>query len=120
MRELTEEELKLAPEWATHYFIDELDAALYAGINKDGKYYSVWWFGLSLSLDCIVDIDGYAAISKKPFDITKYEWSDSGIELCESKGGVLILHSPELTTNLVFDDAIAIAKTLGLTAEDLK
>ncbi len=57
---------------------------------------------------------------KKPFDITNHEFSDAGIECCEIGGGVLTMHNPELTTNLLFDDAIAIAKAFGVTGEDLK
>ena len=57
---------------------------------------------------------------KKPFDITKHEFSDTGIECCEIGGGVLTIHNPELTTNLLFEDAIAIVKAFGVTGEDLK
>lgn len=125
MRELTEEELKLAPDWATHYFIDELDDALYAGLSKDGKYYSVWWFGLSLPIEYVDDIDGYVTISKKPFDITKHEWSDTSVkEVRLFRDGSIDIQSNlvgvEVQISIYKQDAIAIAKALGVTAEDLK
>ena len=119
MRELTEDELKLAPDWATHYFIYNDGDILFEG-NRNYQYYNsrIKEF---YKLRWLTDISEYTVpINRKPFDITKHEWSDSGIERLEVGGGVLTIYSPEHTVNLTFDDAIAIANHFGLTAEDLK
>lgn len=56
----------------------------------------------------------------KPFDITKHEWSDGDVVMlrCNNHSIAFQNHSD----NVYYEkrDIIAIAKTLGLTAEDLK
>lgn len=72
--------------------------------------------------------------STKEFDITKHEFSDSKLAFdglshgflvlsaeCDQWGGHLNGHSTEeLFLSYNKQDAIAIAKALGVTAEDLK
>ena len=117
MRDLTEEELKLAPDWATHYTKAGSQVTFFNELKVQSS--------LDGELDDIVYDNNYGIessdvqIPSKHFDITKHEFSDTGIECCEVGGGVLTIHNPELTTNLLFDDAIAIAKALGVTREDL-
>ena len=61
---------------------------------------------------------------KKPFDITKHEFSDKDIRLsnlCESKIELAVDDCGiEHYFTLNKDDAIAIVKSLGVTGEDLK
>ena len=102
MRDLTEKEINLAPDWATHYQLDDDDNVIY----KDSRFGS---HEGSKGVKWVV----------KASDITGYEFSDSGIEGCEIGGGVLTIYNPELTTNLDKDDVIAIAKALGVTSVDL-
>lgn len=131
MRDLTEEELKLAPAGCDHYNI------------IDGEVY----FTDVLGID-VFDIDGYEInncimdnkvfvksrpLPKKPFDISEHEFSDKDlvasidgetIELevtYQQWGGHINGYSEEeKTVNINKQDAIAIAKALGVTAEDLK
>ncbi len=112
MRDLTEEELKLVPEWASDYSIDIDDTVVYCSKEV------CWWDGLSEPMQNYV-FKGDELRHIKPFDITKYGFSDSGVECCEIGVGILTLYNPELTTNINKDDAIAIAKALGVAAEDL-
>ena len=81
MRELTEEELKLAPDWAAHYFIDVSDdTPIYQSINL------LWWVGLCEPVASNRMDDGAVEINRNPFDITKHEWSDDDV-LARDSGG---------------------------------
>ena len=53
------------------------------------------------------------------FDITRYEWSDSGIEDCGPSDGVVQIYNPEQITSIGKADAIALAKHFKLTEADL-
>jgi len=122
MRELTEE-LKLAPEWASHYFIFAGDKVLF--VDKQNKKAS--------TLDMINDgccpqsysdwfcDDDLIEIKRKPFDITKHEWSDVYFDYVDCDDDIR-LYSPHSNGDFYLgkDDAIAIAKHFGLTVEDLK
>ena len=122
MRELTEE-LKLAPEWASHYFIFAGDKVLF--VDKQNKKAS--------TLDMINDgccpqsysdwfcDDDLIEIKRKPFDITKHEWSDVYFDHIDGEGDINLRDSYcDDTFYISKCDAIAIAKHFGLTAEDLK
>lgn len=125
MRELTEEELKLAPEWATHYTIDGYDDAVYQSENL------CWWVNLESPLSHNNMDKGAVEIIKKTFDITKHEWSDEAKD-CHIlfntpswAGGDLQICIADPNGNyaddvLIREHAIAIAKHFGLTAEDLR
>ena len=57
------------------------------------------------------------------FDITKHEWSDCDIDSATPDGGELFIDDRDYEISSISinkDDAIAIAKHFGLTAEDLK
>lgn len=123
MRDLTEEELKLAPDWATHYtktgnqvtFFNELKVQSSLGGELDDIIYDNN-YGIE---------SGDVRIPSKPFDITKHEFSDSSFQ-----GGAYIADDGDLVIRASKceiacfcankNDAIAIAKTLGATAEDFK
>lgn len=121
MRELTEEELKLAPCWATHYVIDCFDDAVYQSEKL------CWWDSLSSPLEHGGMDEGAIIIPKKPFDIINHEWSDCRNLKCigKDKGLETVIFKVSVFNGLAFfdldkDDAIAIAKHFGLTAEYLK
>ena len=119
MRDLTEEELKLAPDWATHYWV------------HDGKvmFESVDLFQLLNNrelTDSYSNDSGYITsfaveIKRKPFDIGEYYFSSSNINGCIVDCGFLNLSFSVSERGCFFDkdDAIAIAKALGVTGEDL-
>jgi len=119
MRDLTEEELKLAPDWATHYFKDDDGDILFESTNG-----YQWAVGLKLKKRVVVR--GYSVkLSKpiKPFEISRYQFSDKDIRfsnLCNSKMELALDDCGiEHYFTLHKNDAIAIAKTLGITAKDL-
>ena len=125
MRDLTEEEFKLAPEWATHYCIDmdgiyfshETGFALYDTISK-----SFVEEEQDCPLSCIEDCDKLItkrASNEKPFDISEHEFSDEGLLDVRLASNRVIVDSELLTSSYSKDDAIAIAKALGVTGEDL-
>lgn len=120
MRDLTEEELKLAPSWATHYWIHDnkimFESEAYFQLLGDGV------LGCRYS-----NAAGYVSshaqeFSKKPFDITKHEFSDSRITLdcVDGEGDINIYYQENYDFYINKQDAIAIAKAHGVTGEDLK
>ena len=126
MRDLTEEELELAPDWATHYYIYsdgdilfecESESALYRKNTNNNE-------NAILTMECDGICFKSIPINKKPLDITKHEFSDKDIRLsslCESKIE-LAVDDCGIEHYLTFNksDSIAIAKALGVTGEDLK
>ncbi len=65
---------------------------------------------------------------KKPFDITEHEFSDSDLSVVKSDGGTMWVDIENgsldercnASAMIIKQDAIAIAKALGVTGEDLK
>ena len=126
MRELTEEELKLKPDWATHYNIfDESRCRIvfscherFQILNSDGSLFDEGFLEEGFD-SCLEGTD----VEIPKFDITQHVWGDSDICKIEVIDGNLRLY---LTSNdvsyieCVRDDATAIAKHFGLTEEDLK
>lgn len=129
MRDLTAEELALAPEWATHYQFGVLGNLIFLSLRK----MLAWNVNLPMSLtvdldDCSHLICNPKPIQAKKFDITQHEWSDcrnlqfagrdEGLDtLCfkvDVGDGVVAFF------DLDKDDSIAIARALGVTPEDLK
>lgn len=117
MRDLTEEELALAPEWATHYSFTSFDVLCFVDIKnkivtsieaiKRGECpisCGNWFEGVDLP-----------EIHRKPFDITQHNLND---HLTELESGNLSVND----CGWIIDKerAIAIAKHFKLTAEDLK
>ena len=123
MRELTEEELKLAPEWATSYAVDEDDDVLFFNKGKD-KIQSIDGAN-SFSIGDYRYLMRLAFKSrkiKKPFDITVYEFSDLEVGLADFNGDGIQINMVDGSRPPILNkrDAIAIAKALGVTAEDFK
>lgn len=132
MRDLTDEELALAPEWATHYCIENTSASIdVCFFNKDeavnlyhgqvGEPY-VNEFGIE---DCDRLIPRL-----KPFDITQHEWLEETTSVERGDHDELVLcveywnsefeADGDTAVHLSKSDAIAIAKHFKLKAEDLK
>ena len=126
MRDLTEEELKLAPDGfleygfnrsgAVFFFNRDKGVAVIDGVDTELKL-SRWHYAYS---ECKP-----VPIIKKPFDITKHDFSDFRIVDAETSVNKrkLRLNFDNLDfhyADLSKDDAIAIAKALGVTGEDLK
>ncbi len=122
MRKLTKQELELAPDWATHYWIHDnkvmFESQTYFQLLSDGvlgcRYNNAAGY-----------VSSHAAeLSKKPFDITKHDFSDDYVLRAELEDGCSLsveLQSHELGfISFNKNDAIAISKALGVTAEDFK
>ena len=121
MGELTEEELKLAPDWAFYYVTDGEDI-----LFVDRKYRKACWltkdFGLEDCFSYTDELDyllesGVMEIPQYPFDITKHEVVDQGYVGVKIDGDIYVKRKG-FTINK--DSSIAIAKHFSLTSEDLK
>lgn len=118
MRELTKEELDLAPSWATHYVITGNNYVMY-----ESEYH--WCTSEDFSRCCNSKVSHDAKpINRKPFDISEYEFSDKDLSI----SGICAKRLIEIKINdcginsygtLNKQDIIAIAKALGVTGEDL-
>lgn len=125
MRELTEEELKLAPDWTYMYSITS---------NNNVRFHSDLMFcifnGHVISDIVISEPENFGArlLNKKPFDITKHEWSDFSWSINQQDRDAIELYNHETCTDdgdaelfqINKSDSIAIAKHFGLTEKDLK
>lgn len=113
MRDLTKEELKLSPDWATHYFIDVDDDVIYESVSL------CWWKSLDNPMkNYTFNMRKNKAINWKPFDISEYQ-SPSMREIdqpyidCVDSELLIVIGKVDKGW------AIAIAKALGVTAKDL-
>ena len=121
MRELTEDELALAPDWATHYYafdsgtIQYESADLYVRFFKKTGRFGVERCNKEYGISGVV-------IPRKPFDITKHEFVDLEIGQAEINGDGIQLNMVDNSRPAIIykRDVIAIAKALGVTAEDLE
>ncbi len=117
MRDLTGDELKLAPEWATHYLVDRGDI-----IYESSQL--CWWVGLDEPVSNIKSfgLNENRKIKSGRFSLEGFEFSDDSIvefnhftdgsvELCLDSGFVVSLSKP---------DIVALSKDAGVTGDDLK
>lgn len=126
MRELTKEELKLAPDWATHYHANHNESILFECHYQYCLYEK--GAGLTVPVGCFGVCKESKPIPKKPFDITKHEFDDPAWSINEvnAEHGYIDFYNHETCTDdgdheshsINKDDAIAITKALGATAED--
>lgn len=124
MRGLTEAELNLAPDWATHYYFYNSDA-LSIVFENEVRFQS--YCVKTGVFSCIGVRQSRTSkrakqVPKKHFDIAEHEFLESDIQLAEIVGGKLRLHL--MSGDLPYvdqskKDAIAIAKAMGVTAKDL-
>jgi hypothetical protein len=120
MRDLTEEELKLAPDWATHYSIDSGD--------DDVVYESeglCWWSSLGRPVGNFnFNTENNREIDRGFVDMKHHQFSDSEVEsvkvfLGEGYATTVLSNTAYNTVRQSKEDIIAIAKALGVTGEDL-
>tara|TARA_R110002073_G_scaffold133936_4_gene281450 strand:+ start:7206 stop:7577 length:372 start_codon:yes stop_codon:yes gene_type:complete len=116
VRDLTEEELKLAPDWATHYIVDSDESIIYESEKL------CWWEGLRDPLNNERSFGNLSNRTIKPFDISKHKFSDRDISMETLASDYLCLHLDGKAPYVAHSkkDAIAIAKSLCVTGEDLK
>jgi len=118
MRELTPEEIKNAPDWATHYLIR---GTVFMWESEDS------WSHYEAKR--VMQNHGLATAAKpiphKEFDISAYEFSDNDIlsvELQESVSDSHVYFEFKREVDQLFhsrNDIIAMAKSVKLTASDL-
>lgn len=129
MRDLTDEELALAPDWATHYIAFDNGEILFESNTKYCLYDSIQkkFHGI---VGCLNVSGESVPINRKPFDITQHKWSDEAKD-CHiyfynpswvGKGLQVVI--PDVNGNendavLIREHAIAIARHFKLKAEDL-
>jgi hypothetical protein len=122
MRYLTEEELKLAPDWADSYFMNLSGRLVYfSAITGNAQLFGHDYIIRYLSEDHYA-FSRCKPIPRKPFDITQYVFSDGRINFDKYHNGLLVEIESDFyeCAHINKDDAIAIAKHFNLTAEDLK
>lgn len=111
MRDLTPEELKLAPDWATMYSITSNDNVRF---HDEDMFCLCNGHVVSDVVSASPENFNTRLILNKPFDITKHEVANH----------VTVLENGELVAEgsgwiIDKDRAIAIAKALDVTGEDL-
>ena len=117
MRELTEEELKLAPEFCDKYFINTSNCAIYVN-SKDMMVYAPWAKSPIRLGDAYY---GYSIMkSINQFDITRHEFYDCEVKLDSICDKLICFNVSNNYPEFNRQDVIAMFKALGLTAEDLK
>jgi hypothetical protein len=135
MRDLTNEELKLAPDWATHwYFYNSCMKCIIFESESTFQTYNIESGSWSFIGKRKSNISRKAKqLPGKSFDITGYKFSESivGFDSISSStlglsveykqwNGYLDGHSAEeLFISINKSDAVAIAKALGVTGDDL-
>ena len=121
MRDLTQNEIDNAPEWATRYAIVANDICY-----VDDKYWIVLGTdGVSMKEKMLLDNprshEYTKPIPRKEFDITSYEFDDKfNIMILEvNDDSSVSLDVDTVDTYITKQDAIALAKHFKLTANDL-
>lgn len=118
MRDLTNEELARCPADCDYYHI--IDGSVYFTNVLGVGVFDIHGNKVDDSI-----LDGVFKSSRpieKPFDITQHEWSDKMANLgaIMSERGDVVIRIGSSWIFLDKPDGIAIAKALGVTAEDLK
>jgi len=118
-RPLTQKEIDLAPEWATHYFV-----TFHGDVTFENDRFAQILCGLVLQVkyECNGLCISSTPIPRKPFNIESVEWSDTDILNVEVQGDLILdfikPNTPHITHTK--QDIINKAKALGITPEDLK
>ena len=119
-RQLTQEEIDIAPEWATHYLVGEYNDILF----QSDDYFQRLEDGL-LNVKVTQVTSGISRkaqpIPRKAFDISEYKFTSGDINIIHDDGGLFIEVDSDrsLFAEIKKCDAIAIAKALGVKPEDL-
>lgn len=124
---LTDEQIAaFAPSWATHYDINEKYKCIL--FESEHLYTILEWDSGMFAHALPQRLCGLSESSKpiprkpKPFDITQHEFGDDKLSLLIGEGDLISINDncSNSCFDLFRDDAIALAKHFGLTAEDLK
>lgn len=122
MRELTQQEIDQAPDWADNYFIHIVSGSIRWDCNE---FYM--WFDSDRRREWPIDGecgDDGQPIPRKEFDITKFDFGDSDIWKVQiTKHGNDVIFFTEYGSKLSTvnkEKTIALAKHFKLTVEDLK
>lgn len=115
MRDLTPDEIKAAPDWATHYVTDD------ACLRWSDHSHFQWVGGHKMEHNNYFIIQP-VPIPRKEFDISEHEFSEGGISVIsvdvdDDRLTLCVGHSEGDFTK---KDIAAMAKALKLTPEDLK
>lgn len=123
MRDLTQDEIDNAPEWATHYFIGKGSAGClcFEGVNRavnciNGELDGVMFneFGFNKNSKPIPRKETTTTKTIE-FDFTEYVFECTRLKNDTEKGDETIgFYTPYETSYLSRNDAIAIAKYFGL------
>ncbi len=131
-RQLTQGEIDLAPDGFKHYTFMANGSLTY--LDRDNS--KMMTIGMvergenSISAGSYFSESEIQPIPRKAFDVTRYEFGDSdwSINEIDINDGFIDFYNHETCTDdgdseshvITKDDAIAIAKALGVTAEDFK
>lgn len=126
MRDLTKEELKLAPEWVTEYLIgSSTDVAYFISPASNKMMLNIGKREV-MDFDSLYREDELRPIHRNHFDITEHEFSCENFKACKPSWigddlQVEIIDSDFTHHEALLNktDAIAIAKALGVTGKDL-
>lgn len=119
MRELTQEEIDLAPDWATHYYLDVCGDIWF---QSNIKQVYMMGFQLLKERGAPYGISSRAKpIPRKAFDLSGYEFSDSDVSRVVVTKGIAYVYTSIEKSGVDFKkaDIITIAKALGVTGDDL-
>lgn len=117
MRELTQQKIDQAPDWATMYFIKD-------GICWYNEIFFQWETGNKIKCGNNFNNAEFKPIPRPEFDVNEYEFSDGNIKVAFDNDIVFVdvnyddFYSQSCEFNKV--DIIALAKLVKLTPEDLK
>ena len=121
MRDLTPQEIKNAPEWATHYFIAENYGIRWSNDSgyqwRGDEFHSISHGGATRLLR------DSKPVLRKAFDISEYEFSDDEISReVQATSDCVQLDMVDGSRPALLDrnDAISLAKHFKLTADELK
>ena len=119
MRDLTHQEIKSAPEWATHYFIAENYGIRWSNDSgyqwRGDEFHSISHGGATRLLR------ESKPIPRKAFDISEYVFDGCDVSIDDLIGDFVEFkndHSSSFTLSKI--DVIALAKHFKLTADELK
>ncbi len=118
-RQLTQEELNIAPDGFKHYAFMAFGNVAYLDIDNEKLITG----GMIDRSENPIEMDGYfdeseiQPMPRKAFDISEYEFSDQDVSYCDANGSIFLNVSYSVI-GIDKADAIAIAKALGVTASD--
>ena len=117
MRDLTQQEIDNAPDWATHYYITPSGTITF---ESDKMFQSV---SGTVHSNVVTGISKRCrSIPRKAFDIRYHDWGDEFIVIvdCDSEHFQLMCTVQNELFGIHRKDIITMAKHVNLTADELK